>query len=158
GVKSIFFVLLERYYQPTAGEISIGEQNVNELSLNSWRSQIGYVSQDSAIMAGTIRQNLTYGADRLYSDNELWHVLELASAADFVRAMADGLETQVGERGVKVSGGQRQRLAIARAFLRDPKILMLDEATASLDSESEAMVQQALGELMKGNNDWFTSD
>ncbi|QAR75113.1 ABC transporter ATP-binding protein [Lactiplantibacillus plantarum] len=150
GGKSTIFGLLERYYQPTAGEISIGEQDVNELSLNSWRSQIGYVSQDSAIMAGTIRQNLTYGADRLYSDNELWHVLELASAADFVRAMADGLETQVGERGVKVSGGQRQRLAIARAFLRDPKILMLDEATASLDSESEAMVQQALGELMKG--------
>ncbi len=121
GGKSTIFGLLERYYQPTAGEISIGEQDVNELSLNSWRSQIGYVSQDSAIMAGTIRQNLTYGADRLYSDNELWHVLELASAADFVRAMADGLETQVGERGVKVSGGQRQRLAIAGPFYGTPR-------------------------------------
>ncbi|WP_048000536.1 ABC transporter ATP-binding protein [Lactiplantibacillus herbarum] len=150
GGKSTVFGLLERYYQPSAGQITIGDQAIDKLSINSWRSQIGYVSQDSAIMAGTIRQNLTYGADQSYSDEELWHVLELASAADFVRAMVDGLDTQVGERGVKVSGGQRQRLAIARAFLRDPKILMLDEATASLDSESEAMVQKALGELMKG--------
>ncbi len=150
GGKSTIFSLLERYYQPTAGQIRIGNQDIEDLSINSWRSQIGYVSQDSAIMAGTIRQNLTYGADRDYSDAELWRVLTLASAADFVSAMAEGLDTQVGERGVKVSGGQRQRLAIARAFLRDPKILMLDEATASLDSESEAMVQQALGELMKG--------
>lgn len=150
GGKSTIFGLLERYYQPNGGQITIGDHNVNDLSLNAWRSQIGYVSQDSAIMAGTIRDNLTYGADRTYTDEQLWHVLELASAADFVHAMADGLDTQVGERGVKVSGGQRQRLAIARAFLRDPKILMLDEATASLDSESEAMVQKALGELMKG--------
>lgn len=150
GGKSTIFGLLERYYQPQGGQITIGDQDVNQISLNAWRSQIGYVSQDSAIMAGTIRDNLTYGSDQRYSDDQLWHVLALASADKFVRAMADGLDTQVGERGVKVSGGQRQRLAIARAFLRDPKILMLDEATASLDSESEAMVQRALGELMKG--------
>lgn len=150
GGKSTIFSLLERYYQPTAGQITIAGQPVNDLSLQDWRSQIGYVSQDSAIMAGTIRHNLTYGFDKTFSDDELWHVLHLAYADQFVREMADGLDTQVGERGVKVSGGQRQRLAIARAFLRDPQILMLDEATASLDSESEAMVQQALGELMKG--------
>lgn len=150
GGKSTIFGLLERYYQPQGGQITIGDQDVNQISLNAWRSQIGYVSQDSAIMAGTIRDNLTYGSDQSYSDDQLWHVLSLASANKFVRAMPDGLDTQVGERGVKVSGGQRQRLAIARAFLRDPKILMLDEATASLDSESEAMVQRALGELMKG--------
>lgn len=150
GGKSTIFGLLERYYQPQGGQITIGDQDVNQISLNAWRSQIGYVSQDSAIMAGTIRDNLTYGSDQRYSDDQLWHVLSLASADKFVRAMANGLDTQVGERGVKVSGGQRQRLAIARAFLRDPKILMLDEATASLDSESEAMVQKALGELMKG--------
>ncbi|MDQ7938293.1 ABC transporter ATP-binding protein [Lactiplantibacillus sp. WILCCON 0030] len=150
GGKSTIFSLLERYYQPTSGQVTIGGQNVAELNLTDWRSQIGYVSQDSAIMAGTIRDNLTYGLKKKFSDTELWHVLKLASADRFVSAMADGLETQVGERGVKVSGGQRQRLAIARAFLRDPKILMLDEATSSLDSESEAMVQQALGELMKG--------
>jgi len=150
GGKSTIFSLLERYYHPTAGQVTIGGQNVDELSLTDWRSQIGYVSQDSAIMAGTIRHNLTYGFDKTFSDDELWHVLHLAYADQFVQEMADGLDTQVGERGVKVSGGQRQRLAIARAFLRDPQILMLDEATASLDSESEAMVQQALGELMKG--------
>lgn len=102
-------------------------------------------------MAGTIRHNLTYELDdNAYSDDDLWHVLELAYADQFVHEMLDGLDTQVGERGVKVSGGQRQRLAIARAFLRDPKILMLDEATASLDSESEAKLQKALAVLMAG--------
>lgn len=150
GVKSTIFSLLERFYQPTSGKITIGGKDVANVNLKDWRSQIGYVSQDSAIMAGTIRHNLTYGADKTYTDDELWHVLELAFADKFVHEMPDGLDTQVGERGVKISGGQRQRLAIARAFLRDPKILMLDEATASLDSESEAMVQKALGELMKG--------
>lgn len=115
-----------------------------------WRAQIGFVSQDSAIMAGTIRHNLTYGLAGDYTDDDLWRALGLAFAEKFVRDMPAGLDTEVGERGVKVSGGQRQRLAIARAFLRDPKILMLDEATASLDSESEAMVQKALESLMKG--------
>ena len=150
GGKSTIFGMIERYYQPQHGRVTIGGQDVATLNLNDWRSQIGYVSQDSAIMAGTIRHNLTYGADKTYTDDELWHVLQLASADQFVHQMADGLDTQVGERGVKVSGGQRQRLAIARAFLRDPQILLLDEATASLDSESEAMVQQALTKLMKG--------
>jgi len=150
GGKSTIFGMIERYYQPQHGQITIGGEDVDNFNLSDWRSQIGYVSQDSAIMAGTIRHNLTYGADRDYSDAELWHVLELASADGFVHKMDAGLDTQVGERGVKVSGGQRQRLAIARAFLRDPKILLLDEATASLDSESEAMVQAALTELMKG--------
>ncbi len=150
GGKSTIFGLLERYYQPQNGQVTLGGADVRDFNLSDWRSQIGYVSQDSAIMAGTIRHNLTYGADRNFTDDELWHVLKLASADGFVAKMTDGLDTQVGERGVKVSGGQRQRLAIARAFLRDPKILLLDEATASLDSESEAMVQQALTELMKG--------
>ncbi len=150
GGKSTIFSLLERFYQPTAGEITIGEQPIEELSLESWRSQIGFVSQDSAIMAGTIRENLTYGLTGHYSDEQLWQVLDLAYARAFVENMPEQLDTQVGERGVKISGGQRQRLAIARAFLRDPKILMLDEATASLDSESEAMVQRALDSLLKG--------
>lgn len=149
GGKSTIFSLLERYYEPTAGTLKIGNTDVQSTSLASWRNQIGFVSQDSSIMAGTIRDNLTYGLDGAYTDEQLWHVLELAYAKNFVSEMQAGLDTQVGERGVKVSGGQRQRLAIARAFLRDPKILMLDEATASLDSESEAMVQKALESLMK---------
>ena len=150
GGKSTIFSLLERYYTPTAGEIMIGNDDVSDVNLANWREQIGFVSQDSAIMAGTIRHNLTYGLTGEYSDDDLWRVLGLAFAEKFVRDMPAGLDTEVGERGVKVSGGQRQRLAIARAFLRDPKILMLDEATASLDSESEAMVQKALESLMKG--------
>ncbi|NDR60347.1 ABC transporter ATP-binding protein [Fructilactobacillus sanfranciscensis] len=148
--KSTIFSLIERYYQPTSGKITIGDMEIDQISLENWRKQIGFVSQDSAIMAGTIRHNLTYGLNDNYTDEQLWQVLKLAYADGFVKEMSDGLDTQVGERGVKVSGGQRQRLAIARAFLRDPKILMLDEATASLDSESEAMVQKALAKLMKG--------
>lgn len=150
GGKSTIFGLLERYYNPNHGAIKIGDTTINDLNLTSWRSQIGIVSQDAAIMAGTIRYNLTYGLSGNYSDEQLWHVLDMAYAKGFVEEMSDGLDTQVGERGVKVSGGQRQRLAIARAFLRNPKILMLDEATASLDSESEMMVQKALEKLMSG--------
>lgn len=149
GGKSTIFSLIERYYQPKSGSIKIGDTDIEDVKLEKWRRQIGFVSQDSAIMAGTIRDNLTYGLEGKYSDDRLWEVLKLAYADQFVKEMPEGLDTQVGTRGVKVSGGQRQRLAIARAFLRDPKILMLDEATASLDSESEAMVQKALETLMK---------
>ncbi|RDW19012.1 multidrug ABC transporter permease [Oceanobacillus arenosus] len=152
GGKTTLFGLLERYYEPTDGEIRIGKMPINRLSLASWRSQIGYVSQESAMMAGTIRDNLTYGlrnAENI-SDNELWKVAEMAYADKFIKTFSKGLDTEVGERGVKLSGGQRQRINIARAFLRDPKILMLDEATASLDSQSEHAVQEALARLMKG--------
>lgn len=150
GGKSTVFGLLERFYQPDSGQVLIGHQDAQQVNLTDWRNQIGLVSQDAAIMAGTIRYNLTYGATKSYSDEQLWAVLKLAYADEFVHQMPKGLDTQVGERGIKVSGGQRQRLAIARAFLRDPKLLMLDEATTSLDSESEMMVQKALTQLMKG--------
>ncbi|TSO26692.1 ABC transporter ATP-binding protein [Lactobacillus sp. LL6] len=149
GGKSTIFSLIERFYQPTSGKITIGNENIDNLDLAHWRKQIGLVGQNSAVMPGTIRENLIYGLDREVSDQELWHGLEMAYADKFVKEMEDGLDTQIGERGIKLSGGQRQRIAIARAFLRNPKILMLDEATASLDSESEAMVQKALNGLMK---------
>ena len=151
GGKTTIFSLIERFYKPTSGKITIGGQNIEEIDLTDWRKQIGLVGQNSSVMPGTIRENLVYGLGRKVSDDELWHVLKMAYADKFVKGAEDGLETQIGERGVKLSGGQRQRIAIAiaRAFLRDPKILMLDEATASLDSESEAMVQKALASLMK---------
>lgn len=150
GGKSTIFSLIERFYQPTGGKILIGEENIENVDLAKWREQIGLVSQDAAVMPGTIRDNLTYGLRREVSDEEIWAALRMAYADGFVSEMEDQLETEIGERGIKLSGGQRQRIAIARAFLRNPKILMLDEATASLDAESEAMVQEALGDLMQG--------
>lgn len=146
GGKTTMFGLLERFYEPTSGEIRIKNTPINELSMKSWRSQIGYVSQESAMIAGTIRENLGYGLKdwEQILDERLWEVAKMAYAEEFIRAFSKGLDTEVGERGVKLSGGQRQRIAIARAFLRDPKILMMDEATASLDSQSESVVQKAL--------------
>lgn len=149
--KTTMFALLERFYEPDSGDIFIGDISIKDISLLSWRSQIGYVSQDSPMMAGTIRENLCYGLeDQSISDEILWKVTKMAYADEFIQSFPDGLDTEVGERGVKLSGGQRQRIAIARAFLRDPKILMMDEATASLDSQSEGIVQQALSRLMEG--------
>lgn len=152
GGKTTMFGLLERFYEPTSGKIMVGDIEVTQLSVEAWRSQIGYVSQESAMMAGTIRENLCYGLPngKYITDEQLWKVAEMAYASEFIRSFSDGLDTEVGERGVKLSGGQRQRIAIARAFLRDPKILMMDEATASLDSQSEGIVQQALSRLMEG--------
>ena len=150
--KTTMFGLLERFYEPTSGNIYIGDTPINQLTLASWRSQIGYVSQESAMMAGTIRENLCYGLSETdqIPDERLWEVAKMAYADQFIKDFPEGLNTEVGERGVKLSGGQRQRIAIARAFLRDPKILMMDEATASLDSQSEGVVQQALSRLMEG--------
>lgn len=150
GGKTTLFGLLERYYEPTSGEIFVGDTPISKLSLVSWRKQIGYVSQESAMMAGSIRDNLCYGLTEEVSDERLWEVTKMAYADQFIKEFENGLDTEIGERGVKLSGGQRQRIAIARAFLRNPKILLMDEATASLDSESESIVQQALARLMEG--------
>ena len=152
GGKSTLFSLLERFYTPESGEIRVGDTPIEELSLRSWRSQIGYVSQENAMMSGTIRENLCYGlpdSEKLTEDR-LWEVLEMAYAREFIDQFSNKLEEEIGERGMKLSGGQRQRINIARAFLRDPKILMMDEATASLDSQSERIVSQALNKLMEG--------
>lgn len=152
GGKTTMFGLLERFYEPNKGVIKIADTPITSLSMESWRNQIGYVPQESAMMAGTIRDNLCYGLDNseAISDDRLWEVTKMAYADLFIKEFARGLDTEVGERGIMLSGGQRQRIAIARAFLRDPKVLMMDEATASLDSQSEQIVQQALARLMKG--------
>ncbi|ULM97402.1 ABC transporter ATP-binding protein/permease [Peribacillus frigoritolerans] len=148
--KTTLFSLFERFYKPQEGSISIGGTSINDFTLLSWRSQIGYVSQESPIVSGTIRDNICYGINRDITDDELNHVAKMAYADQFISELPNGYDTEVGERGMKLSGGQRQRIAIARAFLRNPKILMLDEATSSLDSKSEKVVQQALNHLMKG--------
>lgn len=148
--KTTMFSLIERYYSPNSGVIRLGDEPIQDFTLVSWRSKIGYVSQESPLIAGTIRENICYGLDRPISDEELRKAAAMAYADQFIEEFPDGYDTEVGERGVKLSGGQRQRIGIARALLRDPQILMLDEATSSLDSKSEWIVQQALGNLMKG--------
>lgn len=150
GGKTTIFSLLERFYEPDAGEILFNQTPIKELSLRTWRSKIGYVSQESPLMSGTILSNLTYGMTDIPPMEKIIVAAEAANAAIFIDELSDKYDTLVGERGIKLSGGQRQRIAIARALLHNPKILLLDEATSNLDSGSEASVQEALERLMKG--------
>lgn len=150
GGKTTIFSLLERFYEPTSGTILFNKTPITDLSLNAWRSKIGYVSQESPLMSGTILSNITYGMTIVPSMDKIMEASEAANASLFIEELPDKYETLVGERGMKLSGGQRQRIAIARALLHDPKILLLDEATSNLDSGSETFVQEALERLMEG--------
>ncbi|WP_436907095.1 ABC transporter ATP-binding protein [Halosimplex marinum] len=143
--KTTLLKLLMRLYDPHEGTIRIDGTDVRDLSLSSLRSHIGYVSQEPYLFHGTIEENVAYGLEA--SDEEIIEALGMAGAMEFVSDLPDGIETTVGERGVKLSGGQRQRIAIARAILEDPEILVLDEATSHVDNETEVLIQQSLENL-----------
>jgi subfamily B ATP-binding cassette protein MsbA len=147
--KSTLMNLLPRFYDATRGAITIDGRDIRDLTLASLREQIGVVTQQTILFNDTVRHNVAYG--RLTaSEADIIGVLKAAHAYDFVMALPEGLDTLIGEQGVRLSGGERQRLAIARALLKDPPILILDEATSSLDSEAEREVQQALDQLIVG--------
>ena len=146
--KTTLVHLIPRFYEPEQGSITIDGQNIQEVSLASLRAQIGIVSQDVALFDDTVRRNILYGNPQA-SEEQVVAASHAAFAHDFVMQLPDGYDTVVGEGGVKFSGGEKQRLAIARALLRDAPILILDEATSALDSASERMVQQALENLVR---------
>ncbi|MBV9563589.1 MAG: ABC transporter ATP-binding protein [Bradyrhizobium sp.] len=148
GGKSSLFVLLQRFYDVDQGNVTIDGQDISRVTQQSLRESISVVPQDISLFHRTIRENIRYGRPNATDDEVLRAAI--AARCDFVETLPEGLDTMVGDRGVKLSGGQRQRIAIARAFLKDAPILLLDEATAALDSESEEAIREALGRLMRG--------
>jgi ATP-binding cassette subfamily B protein len=147
--KTTITHLVARLYDVTGGAVRVGGQDVRDVTLQSLEDAVGYVTQDAHMFHDTIRENLLYAAPGV-TDEQIWAALESARIADLVRGMSDGLDTVVGDRGYRLSGGERQRLAIARLLLKAPEIVVLDEATAHLDSESEYAVQRALDEALEG--------
>jgi ATP-binding cassette subfamily B protein len=147
--KTTLLALLQRFYDPNGGRILIDGQDIAQVTQESLRRAIAVVPQDISLFHRSVMENLRYGRPEA-SDAEVWAAAAAARAADFIRALPEGIDTIVGERGVKLSGGQRQRVAIARAFLKDAPILLLDEATSALDTESEEAIRIALDRLMQG--------
>ena len=147
--KSTIVQLLLRFYDLDEGTIFVDGQSVDSYDISDYRQQIAIVPQEVLLFGGTIKENILYGKPEA-SLEEIENAAKMANAWEFIKGFPEGLETVVGERGVKLSGGQRQRIAIARAILKDPAILLLDEATSSLDAESEKVVQDALNVLMEG--------
>ena len=147
--KTTLTKLLMQFYKLTEGEILVDGRSIDSYDLRAYRKNLAIVPQEVLLFGGTIRENIMYGDPEAGEDRVL-EAARLSHSMEFIEGLPDGLDTIIGERGVKLSGGQRQRIAIARAILKDPAILILDEATSSLDAESEKLVQMALDELMKG--------
>jgi ABC-type multidrug transport system fused ATPase/permease subunit len=145
--KSTIASLIQRFYEPTSGEIRFDDKPASEFALTDLRKHMAFVPQEVILFGGTIFDNIAYGAPGANAD-QVREAARKANALDFIEAFPEKFQTVVGERGIQLSGGQRQRIAIARAVLRNPTILILDEATSSLDSESERLVQDALEKLM----------
>ncbi|HKC90355.1 MAG TPA: ABC transporter ATP-binding protein, partial [Candidatus Limnocylindria bacterium] len=147
--KSTVVSLIPRFYDPTAGRVLIDGVDVRDYKLQGIRDQIGFVLQDTVLFRGTVRENIAYGRPDA-AETEILEAARLANAHEFIARMPEGYDTEVGERGLTLSGGQRQRIGIARAIIRNSAILILDEPTAALDSESEKVVIEALERVMKG--------
>jgi ABC-type multidrug transport system fused ATPase/permease subunit len=147
--KTTLTSLVPRFYDVTAGRVTVDGTDVRDVTLRSLRREIGVISQDTFLFSATVRENITFGAPRL-SDEEIEYVARLAQAHEFIDRLPDKYDTVIGERGITLSGGQRQRLAIARAIAIDPRILILDDATASVDASTEARIRLGLREAMKG--------
>lgn len=147
--KSTIINLIPRFYDPTAGQITVDGYDTRRVTLNSLRNQIGIVLQETTLFASSIRENIAFGRPDA-STEEIIAAAQAAQAHGFILEMAEGYDTPVGERGVTLSGGQKQRIAIARALLSDPRILILDDATSSVDTETEQLIQKALERLMQG--------
>jgi subfamily B ATP-binding cassette protein MsbA len=152
--KTTLASLIPRFYDVTEGQILIDAVDIRNVTLKSLRDNIGIVPQDSVLFSASVRENLLYGKPEA-DDRELWSALEKANIRRFVEELPQGLETIIGERGVKLSGGQRQRVALARVFLKNPPILILDEATSALDSEVENLIHDAMRRLMKGRTSFL---
>jgi len=147
--KTTICSLLPRFYDVTDGRITVDGMDIRELTLKSLRRNIGIVQQDVFLFSGSIRENIAYG-DLKATDEQIWDAARRASLEDMIKQLPEGMNTVIGERGVKLSGGQKQRMAIARMFLKNPPILILDEATSALDTETEMAIQKSLGELSEG--------